>query len=123
MSRYAPEKYPGEVERQLFGDVKAAVVLHLHPHIRPVDPEAPLDLAPVDEPDRVEDPAEDREEDEAPDDAAGDLHAPPPTLTCGAVSASTGASKNSRRSKPNRLATITGGNTWIFVLYVSTVSL
>ena len=37
-------------------------------------------------------------------------------LTCGVASAPAGASKNSRRSNPNRRATITAGKTWISVL-------
>ena len=109
----------GELVLKVLGDVQARVRLHLDGHVGLRDPEV-LRLARehhLREP--VEDPADDGQDHEAdhdPLDQRAHALAPPPTSTRGAASASTGASKNSRRSNRNARATITGGNTWIFVL-------
>ena len=101
---------PVVVEGQLLGDQQAAVV---------GEPQVDVGVGDVGAARRGRGGDRERERERGPEGDRQAPHAqagPGERLICGATSASAGASKNSRLSKPNRRATITAGKTWIRVL-------
>ncbi len=115
-----------EVERQVLGDLEAAVPLQLDLDVGAGDVVVPLRLVPGDLEEPPDDHGNDRRDGERPEDASqGEPHRAGvgARSTAGALAASPPVVKNSRGPNPKPRATIEEGKTAIAVFSVSTVSL